>query len=322
MGIKNFLQYASQQYFNEGKPIISDEVYDELEKRYGGLEKVGAEVGSNKVEHYTRVYSLQKVFEGEDAVPSIFKNKALIETSKLDGGALILTYIDGKLVQAATRGDGYIGQDITEKFQNTSLVPQEIGIPGIIQITGEFAVPLASKVKNIRNYASGSLNLKDPHDFWIRVTKDNLQFIAYNVTSLTDSYSSDMGVLILNGFRTILEVEDGEFPTDGTVYRIDSNSDFDLAGYTEKHPRGAYALKSRESVAIEETTLNKVVWQVGGSGKVTPVAEFGEVVIEDAKINRATLHNAGFIEDMDLHLGDTILITRAGGVIPKVVGKL
>ena len=132
-----------------------------------------------------------------------------------------------------------------------------------------------------------------------------------------------MGLLQKEGFNTVLNIpEEHKYPTDGVVYRLDSNEEFSKLGHTSKHPRGAYARKLSSDVEIKETKLLEVVWQVGSSGKVTPVANFEEVVIDDAKITRATLHNPGFIEDMDLSIGDTLLVTRSGGVIPKVLGKL
>jgi DNA ligase (NAD+) len=111
------------------------------------------------------------------------------------------------------------------------------------------------------------------------------------------------------------------FPTDGQVTRLNDNATYKELGYTAKHPRGAYARKLRSDVAIEETVLLDVLWQVGRTGAVTPVAIFEDIVIDDAVINRATLHNAGFLQNMQLEIGDLILVTRSGGIIPKVLGK-
>ena len=125
------------------------------------------------------------------------------------------------------------------------------------------------------------------------------------------------------GFLTIL---DGQycrefFRTDGTVIRLNNNGDYARLGYTAKHPRGAYARKLSSDVEIVETVLLEVIWQVGRTGQVTPVAVFEDIVIDDAVINRATLHNVGILNELDLEIGDLILVTRSGGIIPKVLGK-
>ena len=196
-------------------------------------------------------------------------------------------------------------------------VPKTIKVPGVVQIAGEVVTKLSSKVENRRNFASGAIRLKNPDEF----PKDDLVFIAYSITpTIGEHYVNDMHMLEDNGFTSVLWAKPSEYPSDGYVFRINLNHHFNKLGTTAKHYKGAYARKLRSDVEVLETTLREVIWQVGRTGKVTPVAIFDEIVIEDAKITKATLHNAGFIEDMELDIGDTILVTRAGGVIPKVVG--
>jgi DNA ligase (NAD+) len=312
--IIEFLTRCQQAYY-KGEPIISDEEFDYLAEKYNFYE-VGASPISKKIKHYYPMYSLQKYYEEDDELPDLGKT---VTTSKLDGAAISLVYSDGNLISAATRGDGIFGEDILDKVYLITSIPNFIYPKKVIQITGELVAP--SEILNSRNYASGSLHLKDIEEFKSRV--DNLVFFAYGVQPyIWENYIADCNELNFYGFKTVLSFECTYFPKDGKVVRVLDNIIYDTLGYTAKHPRGAYALKKRSDVAILETKLNEVVWQVGKGGKVTPVAIFDEIVIEDAKITRATLHNPGFIEEMDLHIGDTILVTRSGGIIPKVIGKI
>jgi len=312
--MKEFLNYCQKMY-TEGNPIISDEVFDYLAAKHDFYE-VGATPTDNRVKHYTRMYSLKKVFKGEHDEP-IFKSKK-IKSVKLDGAAISLLYINGELVLGLTRGDGIEGEDITDKVLVIPNIPNTISTQmNITQVTGEIVAP--KDIKNSRNYASGSLGLKDIDEFKTR----DLTFIAYGIEPTTgNTYSMDMEYLSVQKFNTILHSNLDKFPSDGKVFRCNDNKEYYDMGFTSKHPRGAYALKDRKEVDIKETILRQVIWQVGKGGKVTPVAVFDEVVIEDANITRATLHNAGFIEELNLSIGDTLLITRSGGIIPKVVGKL
>jgi NAD-dependent DNA ligase len=313
--IIEFLTRCQQAYY-KGEPLISDEEFDYLAEKYNFYE-VGAVPIANKAKHTYRMYSLQKYFEEDNNSPILSDD--MVSSPKLDGAAISLLYVNRKLVQAITRGDGEVGEDITDKVYYLNNIPKVINNEKTIQVTGEIVAP--SDIPNSRNYASGALHLKEFSQFKDRA--HNLCFFAYGVYPfLSHEYSLDCIALKLNGFNTVLYTNSQEYPTDGKVRRVNNNKLFEELGYTAKHPRGAYALKKRSDVAVLETKLNEVVWQVGKGGKVTPVAIFDEIVIEDAKITRATLHNPGFIEELDLHIGDTILVTRSGGIIPKVIGKI
>lgn len=315
--IIQLLKKAKEEYY-KGNPIISDSLYDSLASRFG-YEEFGEGEFTNKVIHLFPMYSLEKFYKEDNNSPKFSKS---VKTPKLDGSAIELIYVQGQLASASTRGDGISGENITDKFTNGKLVPNIIynyhfSTMQIVQVVGEIVAP--KTIENSRNYAAGALHLKDINEFDTR----DLTFIAYGMKPYaTSNYLEDMKILTECGFFTVIDSDWKEFPQDGVVYRCLNNNDFVDYGYTAKHPKGAYALKKRSDVAVEETTLIDVVWQIGKGGKVTPVAIFQDIVIDGATINRATLHNAGFIENLDLHLGDTLLVTRSGGIIPKVIGKV
>ena len=311
----NFLDRCSQAYY-AGHPIITDSQFDSLASSCD-YTKVGAKTNANKTgKHHFKMYSLQKYYEGEDKLP--LDPKLCAVTAKLDGAAISLYYELGYLVLALTRGDGVEGQDITDKvYSHTGLgIPKTIPQTISTQITGEIVAP--KHVENSRNYASGSLNLKDVSEFATRA----VEFFAYGVQPyIYQTYTRDLEELKAWGFHTIDEPElDKIFPSDGVVFRLNDNREFEQLGYTSKHPRGAYAQKERAEHV--ETTLLDVEWQVGKSGKVTPIAILEPVYIGDALVSRATLNNPGFIEQLDLQLGDRVAVIRAGEIIPCILHKV
>jgi NAD-dependent DNA ligase len=311
--VHEFLDRASQAYYS-GSPFISDEVFDQLARQFN-YQKVGAQEAGQKVRHAYPMYSLQKHYEDEGARP--LQGVSDVSASpKLDGAAISLLYLDGILVRALTRGDGVEGQDITDKFLATNLVPHTVEYGGILQVTGEICAP--KHIENSRNYAAGALNLKSLEEFKTRA----VSFFAYGAfPSPTTTYNKDMEVLKGLGFATVKEPDlHNIYPCDGIVYRVNSNNLFREMGFTSKHPRGAYALKERQEAV--ETQILDVEWQVGKSGKVTPVAILAPVMIGDAEVSRATLNNPGFIETLGIEIGDTVAIIRSGEVIPKILHKV
>ena len=311
--IEQFLDSASKAYY-AGSPIISDEQFDRLAESHG-YNSVGAKQHDNKAKHLFQMYSLQKYYEDEGTRP-LEGIKGIATSVKLDGAAISLLYVDGTLVRALTRGDGVEGQLITDKLLATHLVPHQIPVSGVVQVTGEIVAPV--NIENSRNYAAGSLNLKDVQEFKTRA----LSFFAYGVQpTLADTFNDDMRELQAYGFGVINEADlDKIYPCDGVVFRVNDNQLFQEMGYTAKHPRGAYAKKER--AAHVETTLLDVEWQVGKSGKVTPVAILEPVYIGDALVSRATLNNPGFIEMLDLQIGDRVAIIRSGEIIPCILHKV
>ena len=311
--LEAYLRLCNQAYV-EGNPLIPDEVYDRLVENTQLANEVGhIEVGEQRYTHPYQMYSLQKVFHGEDTEPDWFSKHAHIMTTKLDGAAVSLTYIDGELHQALTRGDCKQGLDITDKMR--FIVPRYIRLQGLVQITGELVAP--KTIPNARNYASGALNLKDVEEFKSR----DLTFIAYGVQPyITDSWLHDMKLLSDTGIESITLSDYSMFPNDGKVVRVDSNSKFESLGYTSHHPRGAFALKKRQAGVVTE--LLDVEWNVGKSGAVSPVAILSPCIIGDAIVSRATLHNIGYIEALGLEIGCNVEVIRSGEIIPRVVRRV
>jgi DNA ligase (NAD+) len=234
----------------------------------------------------------------------------------LDGAAISLLYINGELARALTRGNGIEGTIVTEKFTNSKFIPLIIPIEGIVQIIGELCAP--KYIENARNFAAGSLNLNDISEFKTRP----LTFFAYGIQpNINPMFDEDMVALKNIGFSTIKDPDIQHiYPCDGAVFRLNSYKEFFKAGFTSKHPKGAYALKER-GVAVE-TTLLGVEWQTGKSGKVTPVAILEPVLVGDATVSRATLNNISFIRALDLRIGDRVGVVRAGEIIPQVTHKV
>ena len=308
--MKAFLDYASSKYY-AGDPVISDEEFDKLAEYYG-YESVGAPVVGDRIAHAFPMWSLQKCYDDEPltALPGF-----TVTTPKIDGAAVALYYAYGKLTLALTRGDGKEGLDITDKMR--TLVPETLHnvSTAFMQITGEVAAP--SIIDNARNYAAGALNLKSVDEFRTR----QLTFIAYGMNPYKyDTWSQDMGFLHDLDFNTVLDDEWEEYPHDGKVYRLDDYDKFDELGYTSKHPRGAFALKERKGGVV--TKLLDVEWQVGRSGVVSPVAILEPVVIGEATVSRATLHNMKYIRDLDLDYNCLVEVIRSGEIIPRVVRRV
>jgi DNA ligase (NAD+) len=315
--LRDFLDIASKAYY-EGNPIISDEVFDALADSIN-YANVGHRDVYNEEPHLYRMYSQQKHYMDEPNKPlSEFKVDELSISPKLDGASLAVVYVNGNLQRASTRGDGIVGKVVTHLFAGRpDLLPQTISYKDQpIQITFEAAA--VKEIENSRNYAAGSLNLKDPEEFKTRA----ISLFAHGVSPhLTDTYEHDLITLKRMGFNTVKDKGLADiYPTDGVVYRVNDNKKYDELGHTAKFPRGAYALKERSEGV--ETTLLDVEWNTGKSGKVTPVAILDPIMIGDAKISRATLNNVGFIEALDLRIGDTVYVVRSGEIIPKITHKV
>jgi NAD-dependent DNA ligase len=311
----NYLDRCSDAYY-AGTPFLDDATFDSLASLVG-YAQVGAVPTSGKVKHLYQMYSLQKHYEDEGAHPLKSYTGSISTSPKLDGAAISILYVDGVLTQVATRGDGVEGQDITAKFLTTkSLIPHTIPNTGTFQITGEIVAP--KHIENARNYAAGALNLKDTAEFNTRA----IEFFAYGVQPcIHDSFIRDMQELKSWGFNTVFEPEiDKIYPCDGVVHRIASNKVFVEWGYTGKHPKAAYALKVRQEAV--ETKIIGVEWQVGKTGRVSPVAILEPVMIGDAQVSRATLNNPGFIEMLGIEIGDTVALVRGGDVIPRILHKI
>jgi len=305
----HFLEKASAMYYS-GTPILSDEEFDALARKYR-YEEVGYQV-TDGIPHLYRMYSLQKVFDLGDIDST---TAPMVRTPKLDGAAVSLQYVNGHLAQALTRGDGQLGRDITLKIEE--LVPNVIGIKGEIQITGEVVAPV--HIPNARNFAAGSLNLKDIAAF--RARCKSLRFVAYDIQGVEfERLTQAMDRLAQNGFEVITHFDASGYPTDGEVFRVDNYEAFYKLGYTAHHPRGAFALKEKKEGVITE--LLDVVWQVGKSGVVSPVAILKPVEVGDALVSRATLHNIEYIRSLGLEIGCQVEVIRSGEIIPRIVRRV
>jgi len=307
--MQHFLEKASAMYYS-GTPILSDAEFDALARLYN-YDTVGHTV-TDGIPHLYKMYSLQKVFD-LNAVES--STSPMVRTPKLDGAAVSLQYVNGHIAQALTRGDGNLGRDITLKLEE--LVPNVISIKGKIQITGEVVAP--DTITNARNFAAGSLNLKDLLEFRSRC-KD-LVFVAYDIQGVEyERLSEAMDHLAQNGFEVITHFDATGYPTDGEVFRVDNYDAFYRMGYTAHHPRGAFALKEQKDGVITE--LLDVVWQVGKSGVVSPVAILEPVEVGDALVSRATLHNIEYIRSLNLEIGCSVEVIRSGEIIPRIVRRV
>ena len=306
--MKDLLDKACLAYYQDGDPILTDAQFDRLAELHN-YHDVGY-TPTDGIRHTYQMYSLQKCFDILFP-PFHVLGKDVVCSPKLDGAAVALTYVNGSLFQALTRGDGIHGKYVLDKMQHR--VPATISLGGIVQITGELVAP--DSIENARNYAAGALNLKDIEEF----SKRNLTFVAYDIFPfLTDSWQHGMTNLKEQGIDTVNSFDSTNYPTDGTVYRLDCNKAFRLLGYTSKHPHGAFALK--EQKAPEITKLLDVKWQVGKSGVVSPVAILEPVEIGGAVVSRATLHNIDYIRSLDLQIGCMVEVIRSGEIIPRIVG--
>lgn len=315
--IEKLVKHYQEQY-NAGTPVVPDAVYDALVAIYGGENQIGP---TGDIPLVKQMYSLQKVYPVRgDKVPTACQGKELVESPKYDGNAIELVYINGTLAHATTRGDGTKGQDVTSKARLLPIPNFIWANNGIVQITGEVVATKASP--NARNIVSGKLvTEKDLNEAKRVFIEHEVVFIAYGVSpSMNNTYKADMASLDLYGFDVAINRPyEGHAPTDGQVFRVNDNKTFEQLGFTSKFPRGAYAVKHDEPPV--ETTLLDVIWQVGASGKVTPVAILEPVDVKGTTISRATLNNISFIESLGIEIGSRVALIRAGDIIPKIVGK-
>jgi len=369
------LNLWAYHYYVLDDPIMTDEGYDKLYHEVVAYEELHAnEVlassptqrvgdviseGFTKAKHLSRMWSLEDIFDAEGLKKWLEKTYRLDDSvtfycePKYDGASLDLVYENGKLIKGITRGDGSVGELITQNVKTIRSIPLTIEHQELIEIRGEVVIfkdefekinkerlkrnePLFA---NPRNAAAGSLRQLDP-----KVTASrNLVFLPYGVgiNSLNQPLLSDkMGYIYELGFRkpplravtkgydeieAIYEQMQKERDSyammlDGMVVKVNEIASQEDMGYTVKVPRWAVAYKFP---AVEKiTTLKNIILQVGRTGAVTPVAIVEPTEIEGAVVERATLHNFDEIERMDIRIGDRVIILRSGDVIPKIVKVL
>ena len=293
---------------------MTDTEWDAL---YDGLEEIGFTPDSG-VPHKYQMYSLQKTFDNEELENWLrvkHEGQLVTCTPKLDGAAVSIMYRDGNLSSALTRGNGKIGLDILNKIQY--LVPTKINYLKEIQIDGEVVAP--TSIPNARNYSAGSLNLKDPLEFKARCNE--LRFVAYDMRPyFIESWVDVLYMVESFGISTVYSIDASLYPQDGRVFRLDDTKYWSEQGFTAHHPRGSLAFKEQKDGVI--TTLKDVEWQTGKSGVVTPVAILEPVMIGDALVQRATLHNMAHIEQLGLEIGCKVEVIRSGEIIPRIVRRV
>ena len=374
--LRKELHEHNTRYYVEDAPVISDQVFDEKLAALKALEdahpaffdpnsptqRVGGAITKNfnTVMHEHRMYSLDNSYNKQDLLDwearmcKILGVTALDYTCELkyDGASISLTYVNGKLSQAVTRGDGFQGDEVTNNIKTINTVPLQISsndVPETFTIRGEIILPLegfkamnAARIRageepymNPRNTASGSLKLQDsnlvaarPLDcFLYQIVADRSLFKTqleslktatrwgfYVPKHYTHAANMDAVLLYLNEWeekRSTLPYE-----IDGVVIKVNNLAFQEELGYTAKSPRWAMAYKFKAEAV--ETQLQDVVYQVGRTGAITPVAQLTPVLLGGTIVKRASLHNADFIADLDLHYHDTVSVEKGGEIIPKI----
>lgn len=376
------IAYHDEKYHGEDSPEISDAEYDLLRKRNESIEKFyphlmrkdspSLKVGSStldkfeKVQHSVPMLSLGNAFSGEDMVEFDERVKRFLGTQqnisywaepKIDGLSCSLRYVDGILVQAATRGDGETGENVTNNIRTIKDIPQKLNapFPTVLEIRGEIYMSKNDFIAlnkeqeengkkifaNPRNAAAGSLRQLDssitakrPLRFFgyaLGETSANFQigtqeelrqhieqwgFIPNNPTQLCTSLDDiEAYYKKMEEFRPLLH-----YDIDGIVYKVNEIPLQIRLGFVSRAPRWAIARKFPAEKS--QTILKNISIQVGRTGALTPVAELEPVGVGGVMVSRATLHNEDELERKDIRVGDTVIIQRAGDVIPQIIGHI
>ena len=357
------------EYYNLAKPSVSDAVYDRLFDELAVLERKTGIVLSNsptqtvgyapvstlqKIRHTIPLLSMDKTKQTDDLVSMLAVAPALLML-KLDGLTVKLCYENGNLIEASTRGDGEVGEEVTHNIPAFSNVPLKIPHKGKLTITGEGLIHTddfeqmkdteGKDIKNARNLAAGSIRLLDPS-----VCKDRrIYFYAFNVIEGMDTLDSNVdsrGWLLedleplgfeicpfirleknvspaemenkIQHLKTVATLE--KLPIDGIVLRYDSISYSKTLGRTGHHYKDGIAFKFEDDVT--ETVFRSIEWTPGRSGEIAPVALFDPVEIDGCTVSRASLHNLSFIKDLELHPGCRILVSKRNMIIPHIEENL
>ncbi|GAA4278541.1 NAD-dependent DNA ligase LigA [Aquimarina mytili] len=374
--LREDLRQHNYKYYVLDTPTISDYEFDMMLKDLQALEekhpefydpnsptlRVGGEITKNfeTVVHDYRMYSLDNSYSKEDLLDWEKRIKKIVDGEvsytcelKYDGASISLTYENGELLRAVTRGDGIQGDDVTTNIKTIKSVPLKLkeGYPPKFDIRGEIVLPFEGFAKmnqeriaageepymNPRNTASGSLKLQDSSE----VAKRPLDCLLYNITGNRLGISSQFESLEKArewGFKvppeskkvnTIDEVldfvaywdehrHDLPYETDGVVIKVNNIQQQEELGFTAKAPRWAMAYKFKAEQAV--TILNEITYQVGRTGAITPVANLKPVLLAGTTVKRASLHNADQIEKLDIREGDTVYVEKGGEIIPKIIG--
>lgn len=373
--LTELINYHNRKYYVEDDPEIEDFEYDALMRELRALEAEfpellspaspsqrvgGAPVsGFKKVNHTVQMGSLQDVFgfsevrDFYDRICESVSHPYFTVEPKIDGLSCSLEYRDGLLVCGSTRGDGFIGEDVTANIKTIGSVPLKLpeSLP-LLEVRGEVYMPKSvfrklmdemelnseTPFKNPRNAAAGSLRQKDSRI----AAKRRLNIFCFNVQQVEgrsfSSHKESLDYLKSQGFKVIPKYtlvdsyEDIErcirdigenrfelpYDIDGVVIKLDSLSEREQIGSTSKVPRWAVAYKFPPEEKV--TTLKDIEINVGRTGVITPVAVFDTVLLAGTSVSRATLHNQDFISERGIRIGDEITVRKAGDIIPEVLG--
>jgi len=375
--LREELNLHNHNYYVLDKPAISDFEFDQKLKQLQDLEakhpeyfdensptqRVGGTITKNfqTVVHENRMYSLDNSYSKEDLqdwevkIQKVLGNVDLQYTCELkyDGASISITYENGKLSKAVTRGDGFQGDDVTNNIKTIKSIPLQLkgNFPPKFDIRGEIILPFEGFEKmnqelieigetpysNPRNTASGSLKLQDSTE----VAKRPLDCLLYFITGNSLPFNSQFEGLEtarIWGFKVPMQSKlatnldevfefinywdvhrhDLPYETDGVVIKVNDFNHQNELGYTAKSPRWAIAYKFKSEQVT--TILNSISYQVGRTGAITPVANLEPVQLAGTIVKRASLHNADQIEKLDIRVGDEVFVEKGGEIIPKIIG--
>jgi len=368
----DLLNQANLDYHTKDQPTISDFTYDrmmkelqELETSYpeykqsdSPTEKIGGLVleGFDKVTHRIPMMSLANVFD-EDELRSFDEKIRKVTTSfsyvselKIDGLAVSLIYEGGHFKRAATRGNGVVGEDVTQNVKTIKSLPLKLAEAIDLEVRGEIYMPHKSfklvneermnqnepLFANPRNAAAGTIRQLDPKivasrnlDLFVYTIVDAKRYVKTQQQAL--QYLEHLGFKVNPYYRLLPSIDDLvhavndydilrkslSYDTDGVVIKVNEFELYDMIGYTAKSPKWATAYKFQAEQV--ETTLKAITFQIGRTGVITPVAELDPVFVSGTTVARATLHNEDYIKTKDIRIGDTIIVHKAGEIIPEVV---
>lgn len=364
------LNLYRDEYYNKANPSVSDQEYDKLFDELAALEKetgiymsnsptqtVGYEVKSklNKIKHSHPMLSLDKT-KSVDDLRTFAGEQNCVLSLKMDGLTVLLTYDNGELVQAETRGNGEEGEIITHNAKVFENIPLKIDYKGRLEIEGEAIITYddfekinsklseEEKYKNPRNLASGSVRQLDSNI----AAQRHIKFIAWKVPKIEDEIVNNNSFLLrLNfvnklGFEKVplltyvksadskyledmieslkKEAKAKGFPIDGLVMAYDDIEYGKSLGMTGHHPKHSIAFKFYDDVY--ETTLRDIEWSMGKTGTLCPVAIFDSVEIDGTEVCRASVHNWSMVQDLQLGIGDTVTVYKANAIIPQIADNL
>jgi DNA ligase (NAD+) len=370
------LDEHNYNYYVLSNPVISDFEFDKLLEELISLEKahpeyllpdspsqrVGGQITKEfkTVKHKYAMLSLGNTYSEEELIEFDERVKKVVHGAydyvcelKYDGVAIGLTYIDGKLVRAVTRGDGEQGDDVTTNVKTIKSIPLKLrgnNYPNEFEIRGEIFMPRSSFIKinkereeiaepllaNPRNAASGTLKMQDSNVvakrnlncYFYFILGENLPFKGHyeNMQAAREwGFRVPDSVIKTDSIKGVFEFikkwdkerNDLEFEIDGIVLKINSYEQQKMLGLTSKSPRWAIAYKFKAQRV--STVLKSISYQVGRTGAITPVANLEPVLLAGTTVKRASLHNADIIEKLDIRVGDTVFVEKGGEIIPKII---